>query len=90
MAIQFDTYLIDEVTSVGDAAFRSKSEAILDARLERSGAIIVSHSMQLLKRMCKSGAVLENGRLKYYSRIERAIAHHEHTMRGNRPPWMRK
>jgi capsular polysaccharide transport system ATP-binding protein len=90
MAIQFDTYLIDEVTSVGDAAFRSKSEAILNDRLENSGAVIVSHSMELLRRMCQSGAIIENGRINYYPRIDRAIEHHEHRMRGTRPPWMRK
>ncbi len=89
MAIRFDTYLIDEVTSVGDAAFRAKSEAILNRRLTESGAIIVSHSMDLLRRMCTSGAVLENGRIFYYARIEKAIEHHEYIMQGALPPWMR-
>lgn len=89
LAIPFDTYLIDEVTSVGDAAFQAKSSAILKDRLKTSGAIIVSHSMPLLQQLCKSGAVLHNGRLFYYARIERAIEHHEHMMRGTLPPWMR-
>ena len=35
------------------------------------------------------GAVLENGRLFYYARIERAIEHHDHLMQGQLPPWMR-
>ncbi|MFN3938022.1 MAG: ABC transporter ATP-binding protein [Gemmobacter sp.] len=90
MAIRFDTYLIDEVTSVGDSAFRQKSERILSERLETSGAIIVSHANELLRRMCTSGAVLMNGRLFYYERIDRAIEHHEHVMRGMLPPWMRR
>lgn len=89
MAIRFDTYLIDEVTSVGDGAFRAKSEAILKHRLQNSGAIIVSHSMDLLRKMCKSGVVLENGRMFSYPRIERAIEHHEYLMKGSLPPWMR-
>jgi capsular polysaccharide transport system ATP-binding protein len=90
MAIRFDTYLIDEVTSVGDAAFRAKSEVLLRDRLQTSGAIIVSHSMGLLRQLCKSGAVLNNGRLFHYPRIERAIEHHEHLMMGTLPPWMRR
>ena len=90
MAIHFDTYLIDEVTSVGDAAFRAKSEVILKERLTRSGAIIVSHSMGLLKSMCKSGVVLENGRMHFYPQITRAIEHHEHVMKGLMPPWLRR
>lgn len=90
MAIQFDTYLIDEVTSVGDAAFRSKSEAILKARLETSGAVIVSHSLDLLQRMCTSGAVIDDGEITYYPNVKHAIEHHNHTMRGTRPKWMQK
>ncbi|MBN2760697.1 MAG: ABC transporter ATP-binding protein [Rhodobacteraceae bacterium] len=89
MAIPFDTYLIDEVTAVGDAAFSAKSSAILKDRLTTSGAIIVSHAMPLLKNLCTSGVVLEDGRVFYYPRIERAIEHHEHIMSGSLPPWMR-
>lgn len=89
MAIRFDTYLIDEVTSVGDAAFRVRSEALLRQRLESSGAIIVSHSMGLLRQLCKSGAVLEDGKLYFYDKVELAIQHHEHLMLGTLPPWMR-
>ncbi|MBN2630421.1 MAG: ABC transporter ATP-binding protein [Rhodobacteraceae bacterium] len=90
MAIRFDTYLIDEVTAVGDAAFAAKSNAILKDRLKTSGAVIVSHSMPLLKAMCTSGLVLEDGRVFYYPRIERAIEHHEYTMRGAIAPWQRQ
>lgn len=89
MAVPFDTYLIDEVTAVGDAAFSAKSNAILRARLEESGAVIVSHSMPLLKKLCRSGAVLHDGQLFYYERIEQAIRHHESMMRGALPRWMR-
>lgn len=87
MAVPFDTYLIDEITAVGDASFRARSEAILMQRLEKSSAIIVSHSMPMLQRMCKSGVVLENGTLFHYPRVARAIKHHEYLMQGQRPPW---
>ncbi|QYX56873.1 ABC transporter ATP-binding protein [Roseovarius sp. SCSIO 43702] len=89
MAIPFDTYLIDEVTSVGDGAFRRKSEALLKERLGTAGAIVVSHATDLLRRLCISGAVLENGRLFFYARVERAIEHHDHLMQGQLPPWLR-
>lgn len=90
MALQFDTYLIDEVTAAGDAAFTAKSSAILKDRLKSASAIIVSHSMQLLESMCTAGAVLDDGRIFYYARVQRAIEHHEHLMRGAMPPWLRK
>ncbi len=89
MAIQFDTYLIDEITAVGDGSFQSKSEAILGERLKTAGAVIVSHSMGQLARMCTSGVVLQNGRFFYYARVERAIEHYDHIMKGALPPWMR-
>jgi capsular polysaccharide transport system ATP-binding protein len=80
MGIRFDTYLIDEVTSVGDAAFRVRSEAVLNDRLRDSSAIVVSHSMTLLRRICTVGAVLEQGRLTWYDDVESAIAAHERNM----------
>lgn len=86
--IPFDTYLIDEVTSVGDGVFRQKSEAVLRARLAQSSAVVVSHSMELLSRICTSGAVLDKGRLFFYAKVARAIEHHEHLMKGRLPPWM--
>lgn len=90
MAVPFDTYLIDEVTAVGDAAFKAKSEHILNERLKDSGAVIVSHSMPLLERLCQSGVVLNNGRFFYYARVEKAIEHHSYLMQGRMPPWLRK
>lgn len=80
MGIPFSYYLIDEVTSVGDAAFRKKCTAVLNARLEKSGAIVVSHSESTLRTLCKSGAVLENGKLTWHDDINDAIAEHNSRM----------
>jgi capsular polysaccharide transport system ATP-binding protein len=85
MGIRFDTYLIDEVTSVGDAAFRQRSEQILRARLEESSAIVVSHSVGLLREICTSGAVLEAGKLRYFDDVEDAIEAHNRNMTARVP-----
>ena len=82
MALQFDTYLIDEITAAGDAAFKEKSSRIFNARMESAGAIFVSHSMATMRDMCEAGAVLEGGTLTYYDDIDDAIAHHEENMRA--------
>ena len=82
MGIRFDTYLVDEVTAVGDAAFRSRSDRIFRDRMREAGAVMVSHSMQQVRQTCTAGAVLENGHLTYYDNVEEAIAHHERNMRG--------
>ena len=89
MAVRFDTYLIDEITAVGDGSFKAKSEAILKERLKDSGAIMVSHGMEQITRMCSSGVVLQNGRFFYYAKVARAIEHYQHMMQGALPPWMR-
>lgn len=80
MGIQFDTYLVDEITSVGDAAFRSKCVSVFADRMKDSGAIVVSHSMPMVRIMCTAGAVLENGTLTYFDDVEEAITTHNKNM----------
>ncbi|MBC6443741.1 MAG: hypothetical protein GDA53_11680 [Rhodobacteraceae bacterium] len=81
MGICFDTYLVDEVTSVGDAAFQVKSKAVFRNRMQTSGGIFVSHSMGMLREVCDSGAVIEGGKLEYYTDIREAIDRHRFNMR---------
>lgn len=76
MGIAFDTYLVDEVTAVGDAAFRDKSNALFKLRLERAGAVVVSHSIGLVRQLCDAAAVLEDGVLTYFDNVEDGIARH--------------
>lgn len=82
MGIAFDTYLVDEVTAVGDASFKAKSMTLFSARMETAGAVVVSHSMGTVRDMCDTGAVLEDGKLIYYEDIEEAIEHHERNMKA--------
>ena len=78
MGIRFDTYLIDEVTAVGDAGFNRKSRAVFHDRMKRASAIVVSHQMGTVRAFCDAGLVLNAGRLEIYEDIEDAIArHHE-------------
>lgn len=84
MAIPFDTYLVDEVTSVGDDAFRQKSTRVFQNRMKNSGAVVVSHSIGLVRRLCTAGAVLEAGKLIYFDDLDEAIALHGENMK--RPP----
>ncbi len=77
MGINFDTYLVDEVTAVGDANFNQKSRAVFRERMKSASAIMVSHSMPQLKEFCDSGIVLEDGRLTYFENLDEAIAQHQ-------------
>jgi capsular polysaccharide transport system ATP-binding protein len=80
MGIAFDTYLVDEVTAVGDAAFKTKSTEVFRARMAKAGAVVVTHAMGQVRELCDAGAVLENGRLVYYDDVNDAIAHHNRNM----------
>ncbi|WP_283176230.1 ABC transporter ATP-binding protein [Gemmobacter sp. 24YEA27] len=82
MSIPFSYYLIDEVTSVGDASFRAKCNEVMEDRLSNAGAIVVSHNDTMLRNMCSAGAVLERGILTYYDDVDDAIAHHNRNMQA--------
>lgn len=81
MGLSFDTYLIDEITAVGDASFKRKSRAIFLDRMQNSGSVFVSHSIGMVREMCDAGAVLENGRLRYFEDVNEAIEYHAYNMR---------
>lgn len=76
MGIGFDTYLVDEVTAVGDAAFRKKSSAMFRRRMEQAGSFVVSHNMPQIRELCDIGIVLEHGKITVYEDVDEAIDHH--------------
>lgn len=63
MAIDFDLYLADDVVGTGGNDFRQKCEIALEARLARSGLILVSRNPKVVQRFCDIPAVLRNGRI---------------------------
>lgn len=81
MGIQFDTYLVDEVTAVGDATFKEKSEALFTDRLSTSSAVMVTHTMGQVRRLCNYVGVLHHGRLHFYDDVEEGIEFHQRMMR---------
>lgn len=76
LAIDFDTYLVDEVTAVGDARFQERARRAFEARLDRSDLIMVSHDLHTIRTYCDAGAVLEHGKLVLFDDIEGAIDAH--------------
>jgi capsular polysaccharide transport system ATP-binding protein len=77
MAIEFDLYLVDEVTAVGDKAFRKKCRAAFAERRERAGLIMVSHEPSTLTEYCTRCIVLDEGTAAIYDTIEEAAAAYE-------------
>lgn len=81
MGIYFDTYLVDEITAVGDQAFRAKSSQMFHDRLRTSGAVMVTHTMAQVRELCTAVAVLEDGHLAYFDNVEEGIAYHHANMK---------
>jgi capsular polysaccharide transport system ATP-binding protein len=81
MAIDFDVYLVDEITAVGDSAFKKKCADAFAAKMDHADIIMVSHSVRTIRSYCQSGLVLENGTLTYFGDVEEALAVHEANMK---------
>lgn len=73
MAIEFDCYLVDEITGVGDVRFQRRCEEAFAARREKADVIVVSHSMATIKTYCSRGAVLVDGQLMQFDNVDKAI-----------------
>ena len=73
LAIDFDIYLIDEVTEIGDERFRRKCAAAFRERITSSDIILVTHNSRTMRQYCDRGAVLANGEVRLYEDIDSAI-----------------
>ncbi|WBO22436.1 ABC transporter ATP-binding protein [Sphingomonas abietis] len=76
LAIDFDCYLVDEVTAAGDDRFRQRCEEALHHRREAGTLLMISHDPHTLRAYCERGAVLHDGQLVFYDTIDEAIAVH--------------
>ena len=72
MAFDFECYLIDEVTAVGDAVFKKKSEAYFAKKREHASLIVVSHNMGTIRKFCEKMLVLHQGKLCEFPTNEEA------------------
>ncbi|MDH2091929.1 ABC transporter ATP-binding protein [Rhizobium pusense] len=73
MAIEFECYLVDEVTAVGDARFQKRCKEAFDSRRKNSDIIMISHGMETIKSYCEKAVLLVDGRMMYYDDVELAI-----------------
>ena len=77
MAIDFDCYLVDEAIAAGDARFQSRFRNAMEERRKRSTVILVSHSAPILRDLCTSAAILQQGKLAFYEDLDEAISIYE-------------
>lgn len=75
MAFDFDYYLVDEVTAVGDARFRNKCLDVFNKKKINSSFLMVSHNLQSLKEYCDMVCLmLDNENFELLNDIDKAIS----------------
>lgn len=84
MAFAFDVYLVDELTSVGDAIFREKAKAAFERIRKRASLIFVSHNLKTLKDSCQSALFLRDGQADFFPDIDAGIDAYMDYMRERR------
>ena len=88
MGMNFDTYLLDEVTAVGDLQFKERSREVLYDRLSSRSAILVTHSLGIVKDLCTSVIVMNNGKARTFPDVKEGVAEHKLIMNGAKPSWI--
>jgi len=81
LAFDFDLYLVDEATEVGDARFRQKCAAALRERLAHARVVVVSHNSATIRSYCDAGAVLHDGKFTLYDTVDDAMVAYEGILR---------
>ncbi len=82
LAFDFDTYLVDELTSVGDEAFKRKSQKAFEDLAGRAGLVMVSHSESTLKNFCQAAVWLHQGRAHWFDSVEEALREYRGSISG--------
>lgn len=78
MAFEFDYYLVDEVTSVGDSSFKQKCAKYFKGLNKKSNFLMVSHSLNSLKEFCDCAIYIgKDNEANYFEDIEKALEKHK-------------
>lgn len=73
LAFDFDIYLSDEATAVGDRGFKAKAKKAFRDKVGQASVIMVSHSEGILKDLCEAGIYLKEGKATWFDDINEAI-----------------
>jgi ABC-type polysaccharide/polyol phosphate transport system ATPase subunit len=69
-----DIMFLDEIFAVGDMKFQEKAIKVFESSwIEGKTVILVSHSMDVVRKYCKRAAFMKNGELKFLGDTEKAI-----------------
>ncbi|QHL85953.1 ATP-binding cassette domain-containing protein [Nibribacter ruber] len=69
-----DIMFLDEIFAVGDVKFQEKAIKVFESSwIEGKTVILVSHSMEVIRKYCSRAAFMKNGELVFVGDTEKAI-----------------
>jgi len=74
LAFDFDVYLSDEATAVGDKAFKEKAKQAFRDKVGQASLIMVSHSEGILRQLCQSAIWVKDGKALWFDDITEGLA----------------
>jgi len=80
MAVDFDCFLIDEITTVGDKRFQEKCRQELFQKSGDKAIILVSHHGRMIQNVCERVCVLSDGTLQDFESTDQAFSYYERTL----------
>ena len=86
MIIELDSFLIDEISAVGDARFHDRCNFELFEKRADRAMIIISHDAAYVRDHCNRWGVLHDGRLVLYDDFEVAYADFKELIGWKPPP----
>lgn len=77
--LESEILIVDEVLAVGDAEFQNKCLGKMNTvtRSEGRTVIFVSHNLTAVKDLCKSGILLDKGKMIYTGKMEETIIQYQ-------------
>lgn len=78
LSMEPDIVLIDEVFSVGDLAFKKKSEAAMHDMLSKASIqLIVTHDLSLVRNHCNRAAMFVSGEIVHHGEPDQVVDAYE-------------
>ena len=82
-AVDQDIMLLDEWLGAGDMQFIRKARARMNDRVKGSRIVVLAtHNLEIARRVCNKGVVLEQGRVAYAGGVIEAIMEYRRLCRG--------
>lgn len=79
MFVKADIMLIDEGLGAGDKFFLEKAQNFIDELLDSSKIMVfANHSMELVKKFCNKGILIDSGEIVQFGQIEEVIQRYNH------------